>query len=250
MPRRVYLPVIGVVAFIVLALANLPLSLALSLADARGRGLDWAGTQGTIWHGTIGAARWQGHPIGRVEQRTGFMPLVAGRLSSRMTVTGAAANGEGRIILSGARVRLEEAAMLVDLGAYNILDAFAQPMRGMLRLETDRLVIGQNGCREGEFFIWTDTLAYSAQHYGGQGFPIEGDAVCPGDGSAVLTLAGSGNGRAVTIEAALDPSLDWFADVRVTGADGQMAEALQLFGFEPRANGLNLIQRGTLLPES
>ena len=64
----------------------------------------------------------------------------------------------------------------------------------------------------------------------------------------LLSLAGSGNGRAVAIEARIEPSLDYLAEITASGLTGTEADALLLYGFERQDDDtLVLIQQGHAL---
>lgn len=247
MARRIYLPLVGLAAFVVLALVNLPLSLALNVAGLRDAGIIWSSVGGTVWNGTLGGVTVQGYPVGTIEQRTGFLPLFTGRASTQLTIRGSAINGEGRVTLAGDTVTFTDLAALADLSAFGVYDAMEAPMRGMLRVETGRLRISDERCLEGSADIWTDTLVYTARQYGVEDFPLAGTAVCSPGGPVVVDLAGEGDGRAITVEASLDPSLDYLAEVSATGITGDLADGLMLYGFERRGDALILAQRGNLL---
>lgn len=248
MKRSAYLPLTGILAFLVLLLINLPLSLVLTLADARARGFGWDAAEGTVWNGTIGGASLSGYYIGRIDQRTSFLALLTGRVSSDIRVSGGAANGQGHVILSAGRLRLRDTAVLIDLAGYNIVDAFGAPMRGMLRVETQALGLSADACLEGTASLWTDTMIYTARQYDGDGFPVSGTIRCAEDGRAEIALGGEENGRSVSVEGSIDPStLNYLAEAEVRGLDPELNDALLLYGFERRGDTLLLVQRGNLL---
>ncbi|GGD00162.1 type II secretion system protein N [Aquisalinus flavus] len=245
--RTVYLPLAGIALFVVLAVARLPLSLALDISGVRAQGVDWAAAGGTVWQGTIAGVSLDGYPIGTVTQRTRFLPLLTGRVFSEIEIAGRPVNGEGRVSLAGERVTLSDAAFLVDLSAYNVVDAFGAPLRGTVRLETDNLQLRGERCQSGVVSLWTDSLSYSARSWGGEGFPLAGTATCGDDGVLRLALSGEGNGQTVAITGTLDPTLDYLAEVTAGGLEEDVATALTLYGFEQTGDDLVLIQRGNLL---
>lgn len=249
MSRRLYLPLIGITLFVVFSLARLPLSLVLSLSGAQEQGLTWSGVEGTLWDGTLSGVAFDGYPVGRVEQRTSLLALFSGRISSELRLSGAALNGEGRITLSPGKAVLRDTALLIDLGAYGIVDAFGASMRGMMRLETDRLALSAERCETGQVSLWTDTLTYSARAYGGNGFPLSGVAQCTDNGALTVSLDGAAQQgpEAAQLTATIQPSLDFLAEVTARGLAGEAADGLLLYGFEQRGDGLVLIQRGNLL---
>jgi len=245
--RTVYLPLAGLALFIFLAIARLPLSLALDLSGVRAHGADWSAASGTVWNGTIAGVSLDGYPIGTVTQRTRFLPLLTGRVTSDVEIAGRPVNGEGRIGLAGQRVTLSDAAFLIDLAAYDVVDAFGAPLRGAVRLETDNLQLRGERCQSGVVSLWTDSMTYSARAWGGDGFPLAGTATCGDDGILHLALSGQGNGQTVSVTGTLDPSLDYLAEVRAGGLQEDVATGLMLYGFEQSGDDLILIQRGNLL---
>lgn len=245
--RTVYLPLAGIAVFVVLAVAQLPLSLALDISGVKGQGVDWSAARGTVWRGTIAGVSLDGYPIGTVTQRTRFLPLLTGRVVSDVEIAGRPVNGAGRVSLAGQRVTLDDAAFLIDLAAYDVVDAFAAPLRGAMRLETDNLQLRGEQCQAGVVSLWTDSLTYSARAWGGDGFPLAGTATCSDDGVLRLALSGAGNGQTVAITGTLDPTLDYLAEVRASGLDDDVATGLMLYGFEQSGDDLTLIQRGNLL---
>lgn len=245
--RTVYLPLAGIALFVFLAVARLPLSVALDLAGIRAQGVDWSAASGTVWNGTIAGVSLDGYPIGAVTQRTHFLPLLTGRVVSDVAIAGRPVNGEGRVSLAGQRVSLSDAAFLIDLAAYDVVDAFGAPLRGAIRLETDNLQLRGERCQAGVVSLWTDSMTYSARAWGGDGFPLAGTATCGDDGVLRLSLTGEGNGQTVAITGTLDPSLDYLAEVRAGGLEEDVATGLMLYGFEQSGDDLILTQRGNLL---
>lgn len=245
--RTVYLPLAGVTLFIVLAVARLPLSLVLDVSDIRAQGVDWAAASGTVWDGTIVGVSLDGYPVGTITQRTGFLPLLTGRVVSDVAISGRPVNGEGRVSLAGERVTIADAAFLIDLASYDVVDAFGAPLRGTVRLEADNLRLRGERCQAGAVSLWTDSLTYSARAWGGEGFPLAGTATCGEDGVLRLALSGQGSGQTVGITGTLDPALDYLAEVRAGGLEQDVATGLMLYGFEQSGDDLVLIQRGNLL---
>ncbi|NHK29081.1 type II secretion system protein GspN [Parvularcula flava] len=245
--RTVYLPLAGLALFIFLALVRLPLSLALDVSGVRAQGVDWSAASGTVWNGTIAGVYLDGYPVGTINQRTRFLPLLTGRVVSDVDITGRPVNGEGQVSLAGQGITLNDAAFLIDLASYDVVDAFGAPLRGAVRLETDNLQLRGDQCRSGVVSIWTDSLAYSARAWGGEGFPLAGTATCGDDGVLRLALSGEGSGQTVAITGTLDPTLDYLAEVRAGGLEEDIATGLMLYGFEQSGNDLLLIQRGNLL---
>ncbi|MCI5043568.1 MAG: type II secretion system protein N [Aquisalinus sp.] len=237
----------GSFLFVLHVVSSLPLQLALEWSGVVDRGLSWSAIRGTIWYGEIDNAQYLNYPLGDIQQQTGFIPLLTGRISTQFTVQGSSLAAVGSVSTSLTQtVNISDTIVMLDLGQYGIRDAFDAPMSGSLRLDIDRLSFKDLSCSDGRFVLWTDTLKTTAQRYGGEGFPLEGDGFCE-DGTMYLPVSGAGPTEQVSLDVQLAPNLDYLAEVSVRSATPDIVAALRLYGFDTQGDRLVMLQRGNLL---
>ncbi len=247
MSKRTLYTLAGVFLFFLFTLSNLPLAAVLKWSKAKENGLSWQRVEGTLWYGQIQNASYQAYPVGTISLKTKFFPLLIGRASSQIVVSGVPLKASGHISGSlGGRVNISDTALIMDLGRYNIRDAFDLPMEGLLRLDISTLELVKKSCEAGEFRVWTDSLVSTAKRYKGTGFPLEGQGKCE-EGVLTLPVTGEGGSEVVRLDIMLQNNLDYIAEVKVKSQTPGLIAALQLYGFDTKGDQLVMIQRGNLL---
>ncbi len=247
MSKRTLYILAAVFLFLLFTLANLPLSTVLKWSGAEERGLRWRDVAGTVWYGALTEATYKNYPVGTVRVKTFFLPLLIGRASAIISVTGPALAAKGQVSASfREQFSIKKTALVLDLGQYNIRDAFDAPMSGVLRLDINRLDLVGRACRHGDFELWTDSLVMTARQYGGVGFPLQGQGHCD-DGDIVLPVNGTGASEQVDLQVILSGNLDYRAEARVRSNTPSLIAALRLNGFDSKGDQLVMIQRGNLL---
>ena len=233
--------------FALFTLTNLPITVVLKWTDTYERGMRWENAEGTIWYGTLTNVSFREYALGTVNYQTSVFSLLAGKLAGRATVEGPAlvAKSHFSVGLRGS-LKLHDSALLLDLGQYDIRDAFDAPMRGALRLDIETLAFKNTACWQGAFRLWTDTLKTTARRYGGEGFPLSGEGRCE-DGMLILPISGQNGTETVSLEVQLDGGMDYQAEVRVKSKTSDLIAALRLYGFDSQGEQLVMIQRGNLL---
>ncbi len=93
--------------------------------------------------------------------------------------------------------------------------------------------------------MWTDVLVAPAKRLGGDAFSLSGDGQCK-NGNVELVLAGHGSdgGVSMTIRVSTDFTYRLTAEAQPVRAE--VADALQLFGFERMNGALTLATTGAL----
>jgi general secretion pathway protein N len=97
MRRWLWPTLLGLLAFLIFALAQTPAQLLA--APARAAGVELLGLSGTLWRGEASTARAEGMDLGRVSWRLRPWALLGARLRAEVRLEGEAITGHGEISL-------------------------------------------------------------------------------------------------------------------------------------------------------
>ena len=229
------------VGMLISGVAALPLSLVLWAAGAP---IEAERIRGTIWNGHIENAWIAGYPAGTIGVSGDLMTLLKGQVAADLSVRGSIANGRASVALGVNEINFRSADLAVELSPLELRDAFGAPMEGLVRLKTDGLTLTREQCAEGRLEFSTDTLQRTARRYGGEGFALLGTGRCE-EGAFVLPLRGEGSEGSA--DAMIRVSLQGYTtELTVVPRDEDLANALDLYGFQQRGTAFTLVQRGTL----
>lgn len=241
MSQRISLILLFFGVVIISALVMLPLSLAVRLS---GVAIQAERISGTVWNGRIEKAWVTGYPVGDVDVNGHFLPLLKGTLVADLNVRGALVTGQGQVTASPNRLRFEDTDLVVDLAATNFRDALGSPMAGQVIATVPNLSLNREGCVSGSAKVSTNTLRSSARRYGGQGFDLTGQGRCQ-DGLFILPITGEGPEGRVNINVQISAQ-GYTTTMVVEPRLAELAEALQIYGFQKEGTAYSLIQRGEI----
>ncbi|XBQ16678.1 MAG: type II secretion system protein N [Oceanicaulis sp.] len=230
MTRWPWLLGVGLIAFVIAAVATAPARLAFDLA-ARPSGVEAGLVTGTIWDASLrrisaGGARIE---AARAEMRPAA--LLGGRAVWDVTISDPDLRGAGRLILAPSGVVIENADGVLRLDQIPALAAASLPAGETARMVIDRLALDdQGGCIDAQGRITTAALVSAGERFGA-GLPLlNADLTCLG-GALGMTLSAENETLILTGTARLvSGKPDWRLEARTT--DREVIAALGLLGFE------------------
>jgi hypothetical protein len=227
---------------VILAIATAALIVATAPATIVGAALNKEGVavaaaSGSVWRGELKGVSVQGVKIGDVAYAADPVAILTGRFAARAAIRNGAVNGAGRIAASlGGRVVVTNAKFTFALDAARRYAILGAPLAGTLRVDASKITFSGEGCLEGSAKLWTDALMGPAKRVGSKAFDLAGDGACKGR-NFVVALAGRGGDGAVSVNLSVSPALTYVVNVEAEPARTEVAEALQILGFE-NANGV------------
>lgn len=192
---------------------------------------------GSLWRGHLKGVSAQGVRIGDVAFKTHPLSLLMGRLAADVSVSDGALAGKGEIAIApDGRLTVSGAKFVFSLDAANRYAILGTPLSGAVRAEIDRLSISKKGCVGGSARLWTDVLIAPAKRFQSEAFDLSGEGQCVG-GNFVVALSGQGGEGAVSLSLSVSPTLSYVLSAEAQPSRREVADALQILGFE-RTNGV------------
>lgn len=242
MSWRLSLWLTGIAVFFLALISFLPLSFLIGFA---GSNVSARSVEGTIWDGALRGAVIGGHPLGDLTIETRALPLLTGALSTKFSVSGPIASGEGVVSARLGQVVLSDTRLDVDLSELDLVDAFGAKMSGDVQTLVNRLVLRGDKCARAEVLLTTDTFQQSISRYGGEGFVLAGEGRCE-DGAFILPLAGEGAEGRADIEITMS-ARSYTTETEITPFSPAIGQALLAYGFVEQNGVYTLIQRGDVI---
>lgn len=235
--------IVALVAAAITAMAFMPLSLALSLANVP---ILAERVEGTVWNGRLQNAWVSGYPLGTVHVSARALPLLRGRVGADVMVDGPVVRGRAFLGVGtgGETFVLRSAALDLSIQPLGFTDAFGAPMAGRIQAKSDRITLRDGQCVDGALQVATDTLAVSARRIGGEGFVLRGNGRCEA-GAMVLPLAGEGTEGSAEVQVRVS-NTSYTTEMAVVPRSPELAEALAFFGFEEQAGIYRWYLRGEI----
>lgn len=240
---RAVLIAVGVVVFLFMLIARLPMAL---ITENAGLPIAYDSAAGTLWNGQIRGLTVDGEKVGDAEIGLRFLPLLAGRAEAKVTVDGPGLEGSGNVRASAKNFVLSGAKGTMELSRFGLVDVFGQTLRGDLETDIDRVAFGPEGCREAKLSVRTDAVTQSLGVYARGGLPLEGEGRCDGP-DLLIPLAGSNQDATVEAELRLQPDGRYRSKLMVTPERRELGLFLEQAGFRREANGRYVAERSGLV---
>lgn len=231
-----FLAIIVAGSAVAYCVAAAPAAFIRAVAVPPGMGLSIERATGTIWKGTLEAARAEDVLLGDIAFRTDPLALLSGRLAADLSIGDGALAGNGKASLGlDGRLVVENAKLLFELDAATRYAFLGAPLQGMVRVTADRLIVSREGCIDGRAKFSTNVLAAPAKRFAAESFDLSGEGACSGK-DFLIALSGKGGEGAVTLSIRVGPDLAYTLIAEAQPARAEVAEALQYLGFQ-RTNG-------------
>lgn len=239
-PTRLSIRTLSIVfasAAAIMIAASAPASIIAAAARRVNADLSIAETRGTVWKGALAGVSAEGVVLGDIAYTTNVFSLLSGSLAADIRVNGGALNGNAKAALTPfGRLSVWDATFTFSLSAANRYALLGTPLQGTVRADVDHIAISKAGCATGSARLWTDVLVAPAKRFDSEAFDLAGEGVCE-DGTFVVTLSGQGGEGAVSLSLRITPQLTYMLTAEAQPARREVADALQVLGFE-RANGV------------
>lgn len=224
-------------AALVAIVASAPASILPAIMRSANSTLSVEKATGTLWRGKLKGVSAQGVRLGDVAFTTNPLALLSGRIAADIVIADGALNGKGKVAVSpGGRLVVNEATFTFSLNAANRFALLGTPLAGDVRADIGRLVVSRKGCVSGSAQLWTDVLVAPAKRFASEAFDLAGEGACKG-GNFVVALSGQGGEGAVSLTLSVSPALTYVLSAEAQPARREVADALQVLGFE-RSNGV------------
>lgn len=225
------LAAVGLIAFLAVAVAEAPASLAGLALDSAGTGVTYEASSGTVWNGSLRGLAWRGIDLGEVRFQFEHAALLTGRLAASARAESPALKGRGVLsigVFGGWSARNVEAVL--DLNQFRDIRLLGTPLSGSATIRVKSIGGSARGCRNADGEVSTDAAAQLATRFGVKGFPLKGPIRCE-NGALVLPLSG----RAAQLRAdailRFEPSGRIGSAVEIVTENSDLALALQTLGF-------------------
>ncbi|MGV6801445.1 MAG: type II secretion system protein N [bacterium] len=228
---------------------NFPLRTALVWSGLPTSGLYWHQVTGSVWRGqikglatekvNIATISWHGDPLALLSA------AFEGQAQSRGTISGQAKLRFGL----DHKIIVQNLDMQTDLRLFELRDIFNSQMRGQAHIQSERLLLTEAECLDGNFTFSTNALVHSAQHYGGTAGPLTGQGQCE-DGQITAKLSATGPDADILIDLTVNKNWDYTARVVVNTNNDRLGAGLLVYGFEAGKDGFALLQRGNFMQEA
>jgi len=241
-----FLAILSGAAAALYCVAAAPASFIAAFALSKSADVSIERATGTIWEGALEGVRAKGVLLGDISYATNPLALLTGRLAGDLTAGGGALAGRAKASVGadGSAI-IEDAQILFELDAATRFAFLGAPLDGTVRADIDRLVLSPRGCIASAAKIRTDVLAAPAKRFAAEAFDLSGEAACSGR-DLLVALSGKGGEGAVTLSIRISPSLAYTLIAEAQPARTEVAEALQVLGFQ-RVNGaLTIGARGVI----
>lgn len=226
------LALVAAAIFCAALVASAPASILPAALGFDRAGVGYEGATGTLWRGEIGGLSVGGVPVGDVSYAFAPVSLLRGAAEARVAVKNGAARGGGYVSIAPDGVlRVRGLSADLDLAAFRTVRALGQPLSGAASARGLSLEITPGGrCRAAAGRVSTDAISVAAAAFNRKGFLMAGPLSCEG-GEAVLALRGDGSGVSASVDVTLKPGWKIATAATLSGADAEMALALQTLGF-------------------
>lgn len=176
---RVIAPLLG---FLVLGLANLPLSSVLALVPLQSAGVSVGDVSGSVWNGTLSGVTFRDAPIGQIDVATQPLDLVAARPRLAFRSTG----------VSGYVSRSADGFALTNVNGRLALSEIqpSAPVQGDVILGDVAFSVGSAGCVTASGQVQVDGIETGGVPAAG---PYAGAISCEA-GDLAVSLAGADGG--------------------------------------------------------
>lgn len=236
---------LGLAGFLASLVAGAPASLAASIIESRSPLVKIADARGTIWKGEFRSLAYNNILIGDVAFAVRPASLLLGQFSADVESRNGALNATGDVALSRRAATLRNVDARFNLGAVRQYTFFGARYQGEAAIKAARLILAPRTCIAEGVEISTNALDAMARQWSGRGFPMSGAATCE-EGGLKLALAGSTPDGKATIEALVRPDLTYVLKAAAEPTRRDVGDALRMFGFEPKAQGLTYEAAGVL----
>lgn len=217
-----------------LMLATVPLAAVPALGLAVPAGLVANEATGTVWHGTLRAAGWNGMALGEVDVGLAALPLLL---------------GQARVDLAGSdwhvrTVQGSRQGILAGNGRFELPVPFLPEATATLEARQARLLFDGGRCMEASGDI---RLTVRSTLVDGPEVLLSGRPTCADNQARLLLKAAPGSGLDLDMTWLLDVEGAYSVQVRVSSEDPAAHLALQMAGFQETPAGLLRVAEGSLL---
>ncbi len=239
--KAIWLALVFVVAFGVALAARAPAGLAARALETSAPGLTIAEARGTVWAGEAAGLSWNGRDLGEITFRTRAGGLISGRLVVDARLSGAIANGSGRLerglIGAGRDLVARDIGVTLDAGAIDGLHPRVRARGGQARLQAQLIEVRSGACAQAQGAVSTDVLTRAGDPRDWIGPVLEGPVSCV-DGAFSVAMAGVNPAADITVTGLVSPSGEADVTARVAGGEATLNAALTLLGFEREGDEL------------
>ncbi|MCG8440905.1 MAG: type II secretion system protein N [Caulobacterales bacterium] len=241
--RVALLTLLFIAAFLVFAVAEIPLQSALQLAGAREQGLSYVRADGTVWRGVVRGAAIPGQAIGDVSVRVSPAALLTGALRAETEIAGPAIQGGGQLRASaGGAVSLTDLALDIDVGRLTRLHPRIRARGGAAVVRVGEIAFDRGGdCARASGTLTSDLLTRASTDSPWSGPPLSGEVSCR-EGRLHLALSGADADVAIDASASVDSAGRVRVFARVMTDDPQLRNLLPLMGFENGEEGFTYVR--------
>ena len=226
--RSLFVVIIAAIA----AVATAPLGFVMDRLGASSAGLRWGQVQGTIWSGRVSNVTFGGQLVGDLDLRLKPSGLLSGMLAYDLTLSGPVAAGTATVYASGQDLGVRDANMTGRVDQLVGLNASVRKAGGSVRLRNVDLVLDrQFNCASASGNLWTEVLVNLGADYGESLPELEGGISCSGPMLAIGLDGLSDTGTGVEIDAIVGMAAPSSLNARISGASGEIAQALGALGF-------------------
>lgn len=233
MTRRVPILIMTFAVALVLAMIVFwPMRAGLAAANASTLGLSAREVTGTIWSGRLQGAALGSQPLGDLDARIHFFPLLSGE--TRLSL-----QGEGAF--QGLFIRRGDAIAVRALDVQAPVSTVGLPGGGTVTLSQATVAFDGPRCDEASGRARIEGLA-------GTGWTaplLEGPLACA-DGRLVARLRGQDASVDLAADMAFDRTGRWTLDLLARPADPLISAALSAQGFQPGPEGLTYSTTGRI----
>ena len=230
---RIGMAVVGILLFVSVLIARLPLSLLVENAPVP---VDYRSVSGTIWNGRIAGIEVDGQEVGDAEIGLRFFPLLTARVSTALALRGRFIDGLGDVSFDGTTLAIRDATGTADVSRFGLVDVFGQPLRGTIEGSIDRLEFSRTeGCLHAELDLATDALTQSLGIYAGDGLELVGKGRCE-NGDLVIPLDGENDDAVIEVELRLKANGRYHSVLAVTPLEPRLGDFLGQVGFRKEGN--------------
>ncbi len=222
-------------AFLVTAVASVPLSAAVKQAGLGRAGLEWSRAEGTIWNGRLAGVSYRNQPVGDLRLRLRGGDLVRGALRFDLRLAGPSVRGRSIASFpSLSRVALHDLRLDVEMDRLSALRAELREAGGRLSLTGGDFLVDRTGCLQGHARVETNLATRFAARFGETWSALAGTARCEGR-DVLVSLSGQGQAQETLEVDARLASRAVGLEVRVGSASPRLGYGLGLMGFRSEA---------------
>ncbi|NNU17103.1 type II secretion system protein GspN [Parvularcula sp. ZS-1/3] len=224
---RIAMILVGVVVFLGVLVARLPLAMVVDRIEAP---VEYQSVGGTLWQGRVTGLKVKDEEVGDAEFGLRFIPLLMGRADAAVSLRGKGINGIGDVSFNGKRLVIEDATGTADLSRFGLIDVFGQSLRGSLDATIDRVALTADGCEAADLEVSTDALNRSLGVYASGGLELTGKGRCDGD-VLVIPLEGGNDDLLIEAELRLEPGGRYRSVLSVVPMQPEFGQFLAGVGF-------------------